>query len=881
MMTLSSIKISKLKKFRISYRNFTQQKRQQQLLIKTFNGQPIKKLKYIPRQEFFSSYELDDPKKISVKQPSSVLDLQDTTITNFGNSPRYALESRLIDKNAFKSHPLTQNDTLEFLFLVAPVEQILESIFSRNFYKKKVSKLAKNGLLDFGKNFGDYNKTGSSDFNEKVLTDPFSENLLAKKNRNVINFNENINLSDYDKLHQTGQNFSLLEIFTPLPINTISTTLTPNKTEHTLENFRSIELEKFNNITHLLNIYNTLLTRLVLEDKCAAAFIRLNDCCIFEYFQFLFNLYNSKAFDCFRGKVFDRSYPREFKINPLIVDYFSSQDSSGTRTNHGWRVPVDKINLKDSFKIYKQEMNFYDENGAILHKFKFRDLHAHVDHIETDTTVHTTRPLLSSLPKYSFTQKSNPIKYISKSHERLFREITYPRDSTCVLKVSENDFKKLLRDQISAESTIIANSVPEGDRKMNKLNREADKFMERYENIFRKKLGEILAPLVEGVDEADPMYLEGRAKSRFLNSNKVAVHGDEQISSDQYQTINPLQYMTPGGIKPNHDTVNYSTESKHLQLLLHLFNGNFDRMIKTISDIYVKTRWSSIIRGSGAEYQEGKGMFWSKMTGFYSLRILSNALIKERMAESWNCQDGRERGSGEEKGFENLLADRLLPYYKEHHLSKSILRSRAESLEENDYMFFAYLNDTYLDKTSLIHTHLKNILSSISQIVSEVVEPVCVKEGDLDVVDKLISDRLIEPLTNREVTDIEVYHILKKLNNHNILDDDLLFETICQNETALEKIRHIQYGQVFLAEDAPMRVPPLVRIGNNLGGYIFKMPYNRFYYDNIDRVKVDKEFDDLNIVGYQGIDQADAVDLRVFLRFFGFLLKFVYTYALE
>lgn len=388
---------------------------------------------------------------------------------------------------------------------------------------------------------------------------------------------------------------------------------------------------------------------------------------------------------------------------------------------------------------------------------------------------------------------------------------------------------------------------------------------------------------VNSSDFRDPTYLTHAQHDRNVNFSSLQVPAEyqnlvETQAEVEGEVLNLADFHTPGGssgrvkskIKENlENLVSLDLPSsnpnapaiqphilkdekilKNLQFLLHLFNYNLKQVCQTIAELYVDTAFNPAIR-SQADYLEGKSLFYSKMTEFYNLQKFINKILTQNYQKTWN-QINRKH-----ENFDKILTDKLFPYYQQHHLNKIINQPRSQTLEQNDYMFFAYYNEKYLDQAGLLHGNLKSMIGALATIFDNHFENFCVTHHESELADEY--QTLIAPLLNREITDMQVYFILKKLEK---MEDDKFFDLIKGNEMAIEKIRGIKYGKFYLAEDAPMRVPPLVRVGNNLGGYIFKTPYNRHYYDNIERIKMDKEFDDLKLDSYKGISNCEAKELR-------------------
>lgn len=323
-------------------------------------------------------------------------------------------------------------EKLNFLFLTAPVEVILQSIFSRNFYNENLQSLYQDKIL----NRHQVDK----------LSDPYHENLLNKKikffrqvaasetissseTESKTEKNSTHNLEDniifnpqattrltnlgYDFLHENNDNLS---IFSPLALQNVANfpenATVKFRNDLNFELFRSQELIKFKHLVKLLHIFEDLLVRLILEDKCSLAFIRLSDCSIIEYFHYIYSLYNSEAFDCFRGKIRDREYPEDvYQIDNFIVDYFGSQNLANAKNSHsnlkiGWRFPISGYNLPQELDAYGFEkdldlftgdLNFIDFNGQVktlgFRNFEYLDEEAGI--------VNEKKILLESLPKHS------------------------------------------------------------------------------------------------------------------------------------------------------------------------------------------------------------------------------------------------------------------------------------------------------------------------------------------------------------------------------------------------------------------------------------------------------------------------------------------------
>ena len=236
---------------------------------------PIQNLTYIPRKTFLSM----NPKV--VEESTHV---HTKVVANAGVNPRHVLNTRVVRKDIIVVGDLKAESNAKFVFLMTPIDHIRESYFSRVFFKE-----TRNLLINSG-------------FVSDQMRDHFYRNLQKLHEETGIDLNKPLTNEDYDLLHESTiyPNGWVFGSLSPYAISAFSRCdeLNLHDQEHSFENFRSWEVLKYKGVVETLSVFDSLLERLICEDQAHKAFERTeDDYSIVEYFQYLYNLYHSEAFD--------------------------------------------------------------------------------------------------------------------------------------------------------------------------------------------------------------------------------------------------------------------------------------------------------------------------------------------------------------------------------------------------------------------------------------------------------------------------------------------------------------------------------------------------------------------------------------------------------
>jgi len=737
-------------------------------------------------------------------------------VANAGVNPRHVLNTRVVRKDIIVVGDLKAESNAKFVFLMTPIDHIRESYFSRVFFKE-----TRNLLINSG-------------FVSDQMRDHFYRNLQKLHEETGIDLNKPLSNEDYDLLHESTiyPNGWVFGSLSPYAISAFARCdeLNLHDQEHSFENFRSWEVLKYKGLVETLSVFDTLLERLICEDQAHKAFERTeDDYSIVEYFQYLYNLYHSEAFDWCRGMICVSPKIKQFDVSPLILDYFGKLGSDDVVSAHGWRKD---FGLRSERNHHLPDVHFYSsENKEARSRaeptftLKYRQ--------EAQMDMNKKRYLLSSLPQYSSFYNKKDWKWNTIDQERTLHDRfeNYPHKNTCFIKDKEN-LKKNITQQLRIEMDLITNSPKPEERDRDTLLKiKIRSFLNRYYEVLKTQFLTTFEKTGAIVDTRDPLFCQ----ATFQEPGEI-------MRYDQ-------NFYMPGGkneqFKSDMNDLSYLRMAYMINALAAAF-GSIEKLADFLAHDMVFAGYNSSCR-QNYDGAEGVSIFESKMSDYVTFTRMFRNVLKERWYEA---HEGRFPGMD----VYQILTEQLFEYYEKGHCVEDIDRSRQDMLEENDYMFFAYLNDIY-------HKNIQEIFGVSSSSMTSLVKlglggrtTTCMTTQELDY------DALIEPLLDVNVSDIVVNRILTTMEKN--FSDAKILTIVAQQEWAIEQLRQKLNGPSLITDTMPMIIPPLPRVCNRVGGYLCTTQYNQQLFDNITRTKIDNYYSDQRVDNYYGVPTVPAMDLR-------------------
>lgn len=304
-------------------------------------------------------------------------------ITAGSVNPSYNRMNRISSKYDTAKRALDQKRKVKFALMVKPLDSICPTYFSRGFFRN----LRESDVMAFAGMFmPSYDPHGTN------LKDIYAEN-----SRN-FNFNLPITHKVYDRLHFSREDpdGNCLLPFSPFILNSMCTMdgLKLENMEHSMNNYRDLELVKHKCLFETLHVLDTLINRCVFEDSCGMLFCRENDdLSIIEYYQYCYNMYNSTVFDWCRGQTLSSTeFPNSYYEAPsLLLDYCRALSDGEVVSSHAWNdcgkltesyLPSEYLAAKKMWEIISDnEMGLATGEKAVLSGEKLSEFKEDLDRV--------------------------------------------------------------------------------------------------------------------------------------------------------------------------------------------------------------------------------------------------------------------------------------------------------------------------------------------------------------------------------------------------------------------------------------------------------------------------------------------------------------------
>ena len=394
------------------------------------------------------------------------------------------------------------------------------------------------------------------------------------------------------------------------------------------------------------------------------------------------------------------------------------------------------------------------------------------------------RKCLSSLPKYSTRENFDAIRdleYKTISQEFLFKDRvkrfhTFPQPNTGYIPLKDDKevkgFFDLLEKEVSGQTEGIAYCDEKTLNKETVLKTKIENMFNRYFYLLKAHIKESIRNFSHNVHPRDPSWIKGLV----------------QIQTDKSK-VYEFPYFTPGGLgglayHKNSDS-GWVQMAHSMQMLSNLV-GDLDSTAHFIANEMVYAPWESSCR-STVGTKEVASTFSTKLADNFTVVRTARKIIESHILNAY--QDKYDGNS-----LPQVMANMLRPYYEEAHLEKTIYRTKADMLEENDYMFIGFMSDYFLRAQDDILAGVKTLMNDLDKACG-IKQFTCSSLKEATILDT------ISPLLNSDISDIECMQTLVKIEE---MEDDEFLQFVASNEWAMQNLRNKAFGITCSTDTMPI-----------------------------------------------------------------------------